>query len=74
MNAEAVLLDFMKQSGYLAEVLSTAWVAYLYARNVLHHPWPEAEAVIAQDPGAAHEYARNVLKLSVREARAWGNK
>ena len=67
-NAADVLLDFMEQSGNLAEVLSSAERAYTFARSVLRHPWPDAEAVIAQEPHWAYRYARDVLRRRWLEA------
>jgi hypothetical protein len=36
--------------------------AYLYARDVIKGPWPEAEPYIMKDPRDAYLYARDVIK------------
>ena len=42
--------------------------AYLYARDILKGPWPEAESMIAQDATWAYWYAKDILKSPWPEA------
>jgi hypothetical protein len=47
-------------------------LAYLYANNVLHGPFPAGEPAIAQDPDWAYYYALFVLELHDEQAKTWG--
>ena len=51
--------ELKKREKYIAKV---AEHAYLYARDVLHGPFPAGEAVIAKDVYFAHQYAKYALK------------
>ena len=55
-------LGFAEQDADLTEILSSPEKAYLYARDVIQGRWPDAEAVIAQDPWWAYWYAYEVLQ------------
>ena len=51
--------ELKKREKYIAKV---AEHAYLYARDVLHGPFPAGEAAIAADAQYAYWYAETVLK------------
>ena len=51
--------ELKKREKYIAKV---AEHAYLYARDVLHGPFPAGEATIAADAQYAYWYAETVLK------------
>lgn len=42
--------------------------AFLYIRDFIKHPWPEAEPYIINDPHWAYMYARHILKKRWPEA------
>jgi hypothetical protein len=43
-------------------IAQDAWLAYLYAKDVLKGPFYEGEPVIAQDPQISYDYAKDALK------------
>ena len=61
-----------------AAIAKSAHFAYRYAHDVIKKPWLAGEAAIANDTHVEYEYAyryaRDVLKLSDKEAKHWGKK
>jgi hypothetical protein len=46
-------------------------LAYIYARDVIHGRWPEAEPNIMKDPESAYWYAKNVIEDRWLEAEPY---
>jgi hypothetical protein len=54
--------NFIKSPEYFQVIMKDPRDAYLYARDVIKGPWPEAEPYIMKDPRDAYLYARDVIK------------
>ena len=64
-KANIICLNDAEKSSYLDIIKMNARESFAYAKNILNARWPEAEAVIMQDPHCIMSYIAFLNKLKV---------